>query len=79
MRIHRGSSLARCMLGLIVVVMVCGLGCRGGVPSVPGTSSSGFRDREANWGMGYRATNETDKGSGLNPKGREIERSLGYQ
>ena len=50
-----------------------------GCSILPEQTGSGFRDREANWGSSYRSTNELDQGTGLHHKGREVERSLGYQ
>ena len=50
-----------------------------GCTTIPDPATSSFREREANWGSQYRSTNKLDKGTGLNPKGREVERSLGYQ
>ena len=58
------------------LAMISGLpGCR----TLPEPTGSGFRDRDANWGASYRSTNELDQGTGLHHKGREVERSLGYQ
>jgi len=78
----RSSSSSRSVLFVAVfsLFIMTGLsGCKmlSGTPAEPGTS--GFREREANWGSGYRSTNEWDQGTGLNRKGREIERSLGFQ
>jgi len=50
-------------------------GCR----ALQEPAESGFRERDANWGASYRSTNEFDRGTGLHHKGREVERSLGYQ
>ncbi len=50
-----------------------------GCSTLPEQTGSGFRDREANWGSSYRSTNELDQGTGFHHKGREVERSLGYQ
>ena len=50
-----------------------------GCVTMPEQTESGFRDREANWGSSYRTTNDLDQGTGLHHKGREVERSLGYQ
>jgi len=71
---------ARSFLWLLLVTAVslvtisCLAGC-----TLPEQTGSGFRDREANWGASYRSTNELDQGTGLHHKGREVERSLGYQ
>jgi len=63
-------------LFLVVALSMAGLsGCR--LLSEP--VESGFRDRDANWGASYRSTNDLDRGTGLHHKGREVERSLGYQ
>ena len=50
-------------------------GCR----ALQEPAESGFRERAANWGASYRSTSEFDRGTGLHHKGREVERSLGYQ
>ena len=78
----RSSSPVKSVLfvALFSLFIMSGLsGCMTlpGTPVEPGIS--GFREREANWGSGYRSTSEWDKGTGLNRKGREIERSLGFQ
>ena len=71
------SVLYVAVFSLFITTGLSGCKMLSGTPAEPGIS--GFREREANWGSGYRSTSEWDKGTGLNRKGREIERSLGFQ
>ncbi len=71
------SVLFVAVFSLFIMTGLSGCMTLPGTPAEPGIS--GFREREANWGSGYRSTSEWDKGTGLNPKGREVERSLGFQ
>ena len=64
---------------LVTAVSLATISCLSGCSTLPEHTGSGFREREANWGASYRSTNELDQGTGLHHKGREVERSLGYQ
>ncbi len=80
----RQSDMIRCArsfwsLLLLAAVSLVTISCLPGCSTLPEQTGSGFRDRDANWGASYRSTNELDQGTGLHHKGREVERSLGYQ
>ena len=76
-RLASRSVLFVAIFSLFVMTGLSGCTALRGTAVEPNTS--GVREPDANWGSGYRSTNEWDKGTGLNRKGREIERSLGFQ